>query len=45
VAKKSGLLWVNSDAAKIAQVQAAIAAEPFKRFTCRVNGQLWQARS
>ncbi len=27
MAKKSGLLWVNSDATKIAQVQAAIAAE------------------
>ncbi|MDO8280161.1 MAG: ribonuclease E/G, partial [Burkholderiaceae bacterium] len=28
VAEKSGLQWVNSDAAKIAAVQAAIAAEP-----------------
>lgn len=28
VAEGSGLQWVNSDPAKIAQVQAAIAAEP-----------------
>ena len=28
VAQSSGLQWVNSDAAKIAAVQAAIAAEP-----------------
>ena len=28
VAQGSGLNWVNSDAAKIAAVQAAIAAEP-----------------
>lgn len=28
VASNSGLQWVNSDADKIAQVQAAIAAEP-----------------
>lgn len=28
VARASGLEWVNSDAAKVAQVQAAIAAEP-----------------
>ena len=28
IAQDSGLQWVNSDAAKIAQVQAAIAAEP-----------------
>lgn len=28
VAAASGLEWVNSDAAKVAQVQAAIAAEP-----------------
>lgn len=28
VAMGSGLQWVNSDAAKIAAVQAAIAAEP-----------------
>ena len=28
VASSSGLQWVNSDAAKIAAVQAAIAAEP-----------------
>lgn len=28
VAETSGLQWVNSDAAKIAEVQAAIAAEP-----------------
>jgi ribonuclease E len=28
VAESSGLQWVNSDPAKIAQVQAAIAAEP-----------------
>ncbi|MGI9217966.1 MAG: Rne/Rng family ribonuclease [Hydrogenophaga sp.] len=28
VAQTSGLEWVNSDAAKVAQVQAAIAAEP-----------------
>ena len=28
VAQNSGLQWVNSDAAKIAAVQAAIAAEP-----------------
>jgi len=28
VAEQSGLQWVNSDAAKIAAVQAAIAAEP-----------------
>jgi len=28
VAQASGLEWVNSDAAKVAQVQAAIAAEP-----------------
>ena len=28
VARESGLEWVNSDAAKVAQVQAAIAAEP-----------------
>jgi ribonuclease E len=28
VAQDSGLVWVNSDADKIASVQAAIAAEP-----------------
>lgn len=28
IAQNSGLQWVNSDAAKIAAVQAAIAAEP-----------------
>ena len=28
VAESSGLNWVNSDASKIAAVQAAIAAEP-----------------
>jgi len=28
VASSSGLQWVNSDAAKVAAVQAAIAAEP-----------------
>ena len=28
VAQSSGLSWVNTDAAKVAQVQAAIAAEP-----------------
>lgn len=28
IASGSGLQWVNSDAAKIAAVQAAIAAEP-----------------
>ncbi|MDP4967721.1 MAG: hypothetical protein NWQ58_07945, partial [Burkholderiaceae bacterium] len=28
VASSSGLVWVNSDVAKIAAVQAAIAAEP-----------------
>jgi len=28
VAQDSGLEWINSDAAKVAQVQAAIAAEP-----------------
>jgi ribonuclease E len=28
VAESSGLQWVNSDATKIATVQAAIAAEP-----------------
>ncbi|WP_302175086.1 hypothetical protein, partial [uncultured Hydrogenophaga sp.] len=28
VARESGLEWVNSDASKVAQVQAAIAAEP-----------------
>ncbi|MFT6589490.1 MAG: ribonuclease E [Rhodoferax sp.] len=28
IAQNSGLNWVNSDAAKIASVQAAIAAEP-----------------
>jgi ribonuclease E len=28
VAKSSGLHWVNSDADKVAAVQAAIAAEP-----------------
>ena len=28
LAQQSGLVWVNSDAAKIASVQAAIAAEP-----------------
>jgi ribonuclease E len=28
VAQDSGLVWVNSDAAKVASVQAAIAAEP-----------------
>jgi len=28
VAQTSGLVWVNSDADKIAAVQAAIAAEP-----------------
>lgn len=28
VAQSSGLQWVNSDAARIAAVQAAIAAEP-----------------
>lgn len=28
VAQSSGLVWVNSDAAKVAAVQAAIAAEP-----------------
>jgi ribonuclease E len=28
VAQGSGLVWVNSDASKVAAVQAAIAAEP-----------------
>jgi ribonuclease E len=28
VAQGSGLEWINSDAAKVAQAQAAIAAEP-----------------
>ena len=28
IASQSGLTWVNSDADKVAQVQAAIAAEP-----------------
>jgi ribonuclease E len=28
IAQSSGLQWVNSDSAKIAAVQAAIAAEP-----------------
>jgi len=28
IAKRSGLQWVNSDADKIAAIQAAIAAEP-----------------
>jgi ribonuclease E len=28
VAQASGLEWVNSDAGKVAEVQAAIAAEP-----------------
>jgi ribonuclease E len=28
VASASGLQWVNSDTAKIAQIQAAMAAEP-----------------
>ena len=28
IAQSSGLVWVNSDAAKVAAVQAAIAAEP-----------------
>ncbi len=28
VAQGSGLVWVNSDTAKVAAVQAAIAAEP-----------------
>ena len=28
IAQNSGLMWVNSDSAKVAQVQAAIAAEP-----------------
>ena len=28
VASSSGLQWVNSDAAKIAEIQAAMAAEP-----------------
>ena len=28
VAQSSGLQWVNSDSAKIAEVKAAIAAEP-----------------
>jgi ribonuclease E len=28
VAQNSGLVWVNSDSAKVAAVQAAIAAEP-----------------
>lgn len=28
LAQSSGLVWVNSDAAKVAAVQAAIAAEP-----------------
>jgi ribonuclease E len=28
VAQSSGLQWVNSDASKVAMVQAAIAAEP-----------------
>jgi len=28
VAENSGLVWVNSDSAKVAAVQAAIAAEP-----------------
>jgi ribonuclease E len=28
VAQSSGLVWVNSDADKVAAVQAAIAAEP-----------------
>ena len=28
IAQSSGLVWVNSDASKVAAVQAAIAAEP-----------------
>lgn len=28
LAQSSGLIWVNSDASKVAAVQAAIAAEP-----------------
>jgi ribonuclease E len=28
LAQSSGLIWVNSDSAKVAAVQAAIAAEP-----------------
>ncbi len=28
LAQSSGLVWVNSDASKVAAVQAAIAAEP-----------------
>jgi ribonuclease E len=28
IAQSSGLVWVNSDSAKVAAVQAAIAAEP-----------------
>ena len=28
IAQSSGLQWVNSDPARVAQVQAAIAAEP-----------------
>ena len=28
VAQSSGLQWVNSDASKIAEIQAAMAAEP-----------------
>ena len=28
LAQASGLIWVNSDSAKVAAVQAAIAAEP-----------------
>jgi ribonuclease E len=37
VAENSGLQWVNSDPAKIAQVQAAIAAEPKAQHVPRVR--------
>jgi ribonuclease E len=37
VAQSSGLQWVNSDPEKIAQVQAAIAAEPKAVHTPRVR--------
>jgi ribonuclease E len=37
VAESSGLQWVNSDPAKIAQVQAAIAAEPKAQHVPRVR--------
>jgi ribonuclease E len=35
VAQQSGLQWVNSDAQRVAAVQAAIAAEPMPRHVPR----------